>query len=149
MATKLEFSVLEGETITEVIGLKVGSKVVHITTASGRKFEMYHDQECCESVYLEEIHGDVADIVGAPILRAEKSTNTDNPPEGEYSWLWTFYRLQTIKGFLQMRWLGASNGAYGEDVSFVEVQSVSPYHGEDMIGDDTPLEVLDEEWNKE
>ena len=115
-----EFSVLTGETIVKIEGLETGSSEVKIKTESGRDFVLFHDQDCCESVSLNEIHGDKEDILNYPILFAEESTNQDNPPEDADSFTWTFYRLQTIKGSLQLRWLGESNGYYSESVSFYE-----------------------------
>lgn len=119
-----EFSALVGEVLTSVEGVAPGSDEVVFRTASGRRFRLSHDQDCCESVSLAEVHGDVADLLGVPVLAAEESTNRDNPPEHAESFLWTFYRLQTIKGAVQLRWLGESNGYYSEDVSFVEVGDV-------------------------
>jgi hypothetical protein len=85
-----------------------------------RVFKLEHEQDCCESVTLEELHGDWADLVGHPILAASEVTGGDEPPkEGSYvpeSYTWTFYRLSTIRGTVTMRWYGESNGYYSEDV---------------------------------
>lgn len=113
-----DFGALKGETITAISGMEPGSDRVEIKTASGKSFEMYHRQECCEGVSLAEVHGSPADLIGEPVLLAEESTNQDNPPEHADSFTWTFYRLQTIKGAVQLRWLGKSNGYYGEEVEF-------------------------------
>jgi len=122
MYENLNFTVLYGEILTEVEGCKSGSDEVLFRTESGRTFKLYHSQDCCEYVRLEEVHGDIQDLIGVPILRAEESTNQDNPPEDPESWTWTFYRLQTIKGSVQLRWLGESNGYYSESVDFEEVK---------------------------
>lgn len=88
-------------------------------TRDGRKFLMYHDQDCCEAVYVEDIAGDLSDLVGAPILRAEERTQ-DDPDAGE-SGMWTFYEFATIKGSVTIRWYGSSNGYYGVSVTLKEV----------------------------
>lgn len=96
---------------------------VTFTLDSGREYAMSHTQNCCESVQLEEVIGDLDDLVGAPILAAEESTNSEEPKPHEYSdsFTWTFYKLATIKGSVTLRWLGESNGYYSESVDFVEI----------------------------
>ena len=119
----MEFKDLVGLTLVEVFGAEAGSNEIEMKDSAGRTFRMWHEQGCCERVNVEEVHGDIADLIGTPILVAEESTNGEEnkPSEHSDSWLWTFYRLQTIKGPVQIRWLGESNGYYSEGVDFEEV----------------------------
>ena len=84
------------------------------------KYMMGHVYDCCESVLVEDVVGDLDDLVGAPILLAEEATNNDNP-KSEYtdSCTWTFYKLATSKGYVDIRWYGQSNGYYSESVQLV------------------------------
>ncbi len=89
-------------------------------------YTMYHDQDCCESVYIEDIDGDLEDLIGDEILLAEETSEEaeDNEHGESYgeSGTWTFYKLSTIKASTTIRWLGQSNGYYSECVSFYEVE---------------------------
>ena len=91
--------------------------------ADGRSFKLYHEQDCCESVNIEELDGaldeDVlVDLVGEVVLATEESKDDD---KAEESGTWTFYRIGAVKGTVVMRWHGSSNGYYSEGVSFCEV----------------------------
>lgn len=90
---------------------------------SGERWRMYYSQDCCASCVIEDIVGDLSDLVDSPILMAEASTNSDNPKPDSYSdsFTWTFYKFATVKGYVTIRWYGSSNGYYSEKASFVRV----------------------------
>ena len=80
----------------------------------------YHDQDCCESVSIEDVCGDLDDLVGEPLTEAEEVSGYIGPETGAESYTWTFYRFGTRRGSVTVRWYGTSNGYYSEEVS-VEV----------------------------
>lgn len=120
------FETLLGLVIAEITGMEKDSEEVRFKTACGREFLMYHSQDCCESVAIADVTGDVADLIGEPILLAEESesaaTGDDCPDYG--SGTWTFYKLATRKGYVDIRWIGESNGHYSESVDFAETTDV-------------------------
>ena len=84
---------------------------------------MSHYQDCCEQVYIEDIVGDINDVVGSPILLAEEAISHDDDKGNFESITWTFYHLSTIKGGVTIRWCGSSNGYYSESVDFERVNN--------------------------
>lgn len=127
MADKIErFEDLVGLTLSDVTGATPGSERIVLETVDGRTFSMWHTQDCCETVSVEDVVGDVSDLLNAPIVLAEESTSDERPsdlPEPEWndeSQTWTFYRLGTHLGTVVIRWYGSSNGYYSESVYFGE-----------------------------
>lgn len=105
---------------------------ISFEASDGSEYVMYHDQDCCESVYVEDVCGDLSDLVGSPILEAEKVVSANEWPEGiekpqytDDSYTWTFYKLGTNKGRVTVRWFGSSNGYYSEGVKFAETKTAN------------------------
>jgi len=98
---------------------------------SGRRFRFWHENDCCENVQIEEIVGDLNDLIGTPILMAEEVSNEDAPVyNGSESYTWTFYKFATVKGNVTVRWLGESSGYYSESVSYEEMAPESFFEEE-------------------
>lgn len=113
------FSELIGTTVERIDG-KEGDTELSFHLTDGRTGTLLHHQDCCERVYLEDVEGDLNDLIGTPILMAEENSSHDGDSADCYeSCTWTFYRLATIKGFVTLRWLGQSNGYYSESVDFI------------------------------
>jgi hypothetical protein len=110
-----------GKTFVKVTG-SVGSGEMLFETAQGERFLFAHMQDCCESVDINDICGDLQDLVGSPLLIAEEVSGATEPDVEHYeSYTYTFYKFATRKGYVDVRWLGESNGYYSESVSlFVE-----------------------------
>lgn len=92
-------------------------------TGAGRRFEFTHCQDCCESVSIDDIVGDLDDLVGSPLLQAEEVTSGDAAARDGYagSFTWTFYKFATIKGSVTVKWYGESNGYYSESVELYDL----------------------------
>lgn len=118
--SEIAFSTLIGKTIKKISVLDK-TEIVFLLN-DGNSYKLYHDQDCCEVVEIEDIHGDLVDLLDTPITLAEESTNRPNPEDDSYeSFTWTFYKLGTVKGYVDIRWYGSSNGYYSESVSFVKI----------------------------
>ena len=112
-----DFAELVGKRILHINGLEKQSETVTFITAAN-VYRMYHYAECCEAVYVEDIVGDIEDIMYSPIISAEEVINHEEDNPGYESVTWTFYKIDTIKGGITIRWCGESNGYYSESVDF-------------------------------
>lgn len=130
MNKEADFKELVGKTIKRLEGLEKGSDAVIFYCTDGSMYSMYHEQNCCESVEIEDVYGDPEDLIGSEIIIAEENSNADGPQLDEYdeSYTWTFYKLATKKGYVDIRWYGTSNGYYSEEVSF-EKSEGTKMHG--------------------
>ena len=114
---------LVGKTLTNV-EVSPNKEEITFTDNTGKQWKMYHDQDCCETVEVEDIVGELSDLLNSPILMAEEVSFSDENPEGtpikecQDSYTWTFYKLATVKGYVTIRWYSESNGYYSESVSF-------------------------------
>ena len=115
-----------GKTFVQVSG-SVDSDEMLFETAQGERFLFAHMQDCCETVRINDIVGDLQDLVGEPLLIAEEVSGATEPDEEHYeSYTYTFYKFATRKGYVDVRWLGESNGYYSESVDlFVEGVAVA------------------------
>lgn len=123
----VDFSTLLGKTFDRVVR---SEEFIEFDEAGGETYRLMHFQDCCEWVYVEDVAGDLADLLGSPILQAEEVVDSDwdgearqrretrLPPKESYdeSYTWTYYKLATIKGSVTIRFYGSSNGYYSESV---------------------------------
>lgn len=115
---------LTGKTLTKID--RIGDDELLFFTNTGEKYRMYHRNDCCETVTIEDIAGDLNDLLNSPIVMAEEIISGENPegikPEYQDSFTWTFYKLATVKGYVTIRWYGESNGYYSELVDFIKLK---------------------------
>lgn len=122
----VEFSELKGKVLSKIDKIDNEELIFHLET--GEKYKLYHSQDCCENVSIEDINGDLEDLIGTPILLAEETSNYEPISEEDKkiteeanewgSCTWTFYKLATKNGYVDIRWYGESNGYYSEGVDF-------------------------------
>jgi len=125
MSKHVQIKELIGKTFTLII-ISPEKEEIKFFLNEKHFFSMHHSQSCCESVAVEDIIGDLNDLVNTPILVAEEVTSREHLEdkkdldEGAESFTWTFYKFSTIKGSVTIRWFGTSNGYYSEDVDIWE-----------------------------
>jgi hypothetical protein len=120
--------------LADIIGKTIGAlevsedkRELKFACTDGSVYLMKHDQDCCESVEIDDIVGELDDLIGIPLLKAEAVSSDEDPSIDDKSrdyydsHTWTFYHFATIKGYVTIKWLGESNGYYSEDVSFYKL----------------------------
>lgn len=110
----MNISILEGKILKEI--KKIEDKQLNFYCEDGKVYRMYHEQECCEAVWLEDICGDLDDLIDSKIISAKEETQHSPKKTDEYNCCssWTFYILRTMKGTVTLRWYGTSNGCYSQ-----------------------------------
>ena len=116
---RCEVSEMLGKTITKIT---TDVDLVRFDMSDGSEYLFTHFQDCCETVDLNEIHGDVDDLVGNPLLIAEVVTEQSDHSRSWGSETWTFYKFATVKGHVTLRFLGESNGYYSEEVDLIRTK---------------------------
>lgn len=111
---------LKGHTLTAISIYREDDDEIRFHRSDGKTVLMHHHQDCCECVVIEDVDGDLSDLVGSEILEAEEAWREKSEEELNSYWddsaTWTFYKLGTKNGSVSIRWLGESNGYYSESV---------------------------------
>lgn len=90
------------------------------------------DDGCERRLEIESVVGDLADLIGEPLLVTEEVVHHNETPKGTVrtsgmeSFTWTCYKLATRVGYVDVRWHGQSNGNYSESVSLEQISSPLP-----------------------
>lgn len=103
---------LINKTVVKITGLEIESEDMRLEFSDGTILRHYHSKDCCETVRIADITGNKEDLIGQPLLMAEIVSN--NVIDAFDSETWTFIKFATVNGYVTIRWLGESNGYYGE-----------------------------------
>lgn len=116
--TYTEFS---GKTIQEIRGCKKHSDEVTIKFTDGSCLKFYHQQDCCETVLLEDFDITPEWLIDSKIISIEERISRSEEgvkPLNDWteSYTWSFYVIKTSSSTMILRWYGESNGWYSETV---------------------------------
>ena len=118
----VEFSDLVGE-VLDAVDIDREENQILLTTRSGRKFLVYHEQDCCEKVQIVGQDGSFDKLIGKPIVEA-RDIAVDTTEEGiDDSQTTTTLVFRVDDQTVISRWVGDSNGYYSESVDIAELMS--------------------------
>jgi hypothetical protein len=111
----IPFEILKGKIIQDI---EARHDAIYFVISDDEAYKMYHIEDCCESVELQDICGSLDNLIGAPILIAEERCQDGEDSDYHGTSTWTFYEIATINGSVTITWYGTSNGYYSERVNF-------------------------------
>lgn len=119
---RIEASSLVGEVLV-YIDIDEKYNEILLTTESGKKIKIFHEQDCCESVRIEDTRGNWHDLIGKVIIEASADVRPggDPPPAYPDSWTRTALTFRVDGATVISRWIGESNGYYSESVNIEDV----------------------------
>jgi hypothetical protein len=115
----VEFSALVGE-VLDAVDIDREENQILLTTRSGRRFLVYHEQDCCETVAISGQDGSFDRLIGKPIVEARDfAVDTGDDEIDSQTTTTLVFRVddQTVIS----RWIGDSNGYYSESVDIAEL----------------------------
>lgn len=110
---------LLGETVRSV--KQIDKEEIRFETESGRKFVIMHSQDCCESVVIHDVSGDLQTLVGQKIVVYEGSWDNDLPSSMEPGMVESFTRSIFKVNDIVIECFGQSNGYYNESMALADV----------------------------
>ena len=119
----VEFSDLVGE-VLDAVDIDREENQILLTTRSGRKFLVYHEQDCCETVAISDQDGNFDNLIGKPLIEARDFAVDTGETESDYdSQTTTTLVFRVDDQTVISRWIGDSNGYYSESVDIAELIS--------------------------
>jgi len=115
---RCEIEVLVGEVLTHIDTDEKNNEIM-LTTESGKIIKIFHDQDCCETVAIEDTEGEWHKLVGKVIVEASKDEKQGECDYGSITE--TTLKFRVDDATVISRWIGESNGYYSESVDIEDV----------------------------
>lgn len=114
--------------VFESVTLDSDLRVIFKPKSEDFQIVLYHSPDCCETVNIDDVCGDLHDLEDTEILSAIR-THMDLTPsdpgadirhdqEDNY-----YFKIDTAKGSVTIRWYGSSNGWYSTEVECVKLSN--------------------------
>ena len=115
---RIKLENLKGEILTAV-DIFNGDEII-LTTQSGRRVKIFHEQDCCESVGIEGPEGDWTPLLGKVLLECRHESEQFEREYGTETKTTLTFRVDDTT--VVSKWIGESNGYYSEEVHIEELR---------------------------
>lgn len=111
-----EYDMIEkliGATVVAVEGGVKGDDYLEVFFDNGWAYRQIHYLNCCERVEVEDINPSLETIVGGVLHSIVREDETKLEGNNE----WTFYKIHTSKGSVDIRWVGDTDSHYSTSIT--------------------------------
>ena len=91
-----------------------------ITCEDNSVFTFYHEQDCCECVYIADTEGEPMSLKGWKLLLVDMEATKESSWDRDESKTTTVVKFVTDENTVSVKWIGESNGYYSESVDLRE-----------------------------
>lgn len=121
----MDVSDMIGKTFTSVRRSKDGDDEIILFSGDGYEYKLFSSENNNVNdvqVVIDDIVGDLSDLENSPILVSELVKSEGKSRLNNDIGTWSFYKFSTIKGYVDVKWWGRSNGYYSEEVNFSRIK---------------------------
>lgn len=111
------FEPLFNKTIVKIEGAEEESEEIFFIMSNGDVLRMYHEVTLWEDVRIEDIGGDINNIIGVPIKESIVIIEEGDLDYG-CTYTRTWFQFLTDKGYVAIRWKSLSDGCCSESVDY-------------------------------
>lgn len=98
----------------------IDKEEMKITCEDNSVFTFYHEQDCCEHVYIADTVGEPMSLKGWKLLLVDMEATRESSCDGDESKTTTVVKFVTDENTVSVKWIGESNGYYSESVDLRE-----------------------------
>ena len=119
----VDFEILKGKVFSDI---KANCDTVTFCIDGIERYILQHVESWSEDVSIDDIVGDLSDLIGKEITKAEEIQSDTDLPDGiseDYfeSWTYSFYYLHTLDSCVTIKFFGTSNGYYSETAELYDL----------------------------
>tara|TARA_R110000751_G_C13585531_1_gene460376 strand:- start:81 stop:452 length:372 start_codon:yes stop_codon:yes gene_type:complete len=113
----LNIDVLDDQLIKNINSNGGCDDQIVFTLEDDTEIKFHHQQDCCESVGIDTINGDLSSLINARIVSTHRDVNSEAEVCGDSKTTTTDTFISENGNCVTVTWVGVSNGYYSEGVN--------------------------------